>query len=78
MCYVSHKQSFSFWNRFGFLFNRSELGKKRNEALKVVHNETWRVIEMRRKLLQNDEIEMNGNNNEDGDDEKFCFFVKYL
>ncbi|XP_034489516.1 probable cytochrome P450 4s3 [Drosophila innubila] len=57
ICRILHKQSFSFWQRFNVLFNLSEAGRVRNAALQVLHEETYRVINMRRKQLQQAQAE---------------------
>ncbi|KAH8396449.1 hypothetical protein KR222_010434 [Zaprionus bogoriensis] len=51
ICRILHRQSFSFWQRFNFLFEFSAAGRARNAALRVLHEETYRVIKLRRKLL---------------------------
>ncbi|XP_030382361.1 probable cytochrome P450 4s3 [Scaptodrosophila lebanonensis] len=56
ICRILHKQSFSFWQRFNLLFKFSEAGRQRNAALHVLHDETNRVIRMRRELLQKSKI----------------------
>lgn len=52
MCKILHHQSFSVWKRIPFLFNLSADGKLRNSALKVLHEETHRVIKLRRSQME--------------------------
>lgn len=62
-----HQQSFSLWKRIPFLFNLTASGRQRNAALKFLHNETRRVIKLRRAQM-NEEATLNpqvGNNDED-------------
>ncbi|XP_062139798.1 probable cytochrome P450 4s3 [Drosophila sulfurigaster albostrigata] len=59
ICHILHRQSFSFWQRFNVLFRLSEAGRTRNAALKVLHEETYRVINMRRKQLQEQQLKEN-------------------
>lgn len=66
MCRVAHKQVFSFFNRFPIVFNNTAAGKERNEALRVLHGETLRTIELRRKKLE--ECNYNINSISDDDD----------
>ncbi|XP_037938141.1 probable cytochrome P450 4s3 isoform X2 [Teleopsis dalmanni] len=56
ICRILHKQSFSFWQRFNILFKFSGAGKARDAALKVLHDETNRVIKLRREMLKNSQI----------------------
>lgn len=56
MCRILHAQSFSIWQRLPLLFNLSKPGRLRNKYLKILHNETKRVIEMRRKILEKNNI----------------------
>ncbi|KAI8033434.1 hypothetical protein M5D96_013797 [Drosophila gunungcola] len=51
ICRVMHKQSFSFWQRLNIFFKHSKPGKEREAALKVLHDETNRVIRLRRAQL---------------------------
>lgn len=46
-----HKQSFSFWQRLNVFFKHTKPGKEREAALKVLHDETNRVIRLRREQL---------------------------
>jgi len=46
-----HKQSFSFWQRLNVFFKHSKPGREREAALKVLHDETNRVIRLRREQL---------------------------
>lgn len=57
ICHILHKQSFSFWQRFNILFDLSSAGRARNAALRVLHDETYRVIKLRRKLLQEQQLQ---------------------
>ncbi|EDW06367.1 probable cytochrome P450 4s3 [Drosophila mojavensis] len=57
ICRILHHQSFSFWQRFNILFNLSAAGQERNAALRVLHGETNRVIQQRRKQLQLAKVE---------------------
>jgi len=68
-CRILHKQSFSFWQRFNLLFNLSSAGRARNAALKVLHEETYRVINMRRKLLQEAQAEQQSTEKEQQDND---------
>lgn len=56
MCRVSHKQSFSFWNRFPIIFNNTPEGKEKKEAVKILHGETMKTIAIRRKKLEEEGI----------------------
>ncbi|XP_016924202.2 probable cytochrome P450 4s3 [Drosophila suzukii] len=51
ICRVMHKQSFSFWQRLNVFFKHSKPGREREAALKVLHDETNRVIRLRREQL---------------------------
>ncbi|XP_039496667.1 probable cytochrome P450 4s3 [Drosophila santomea] len=51
ICRVMHKQSFSFWQRLNVFFKHTKPGKERAAALKVLHEETNRVIRLRREQL---------------------------
>ncbi|XP_054730069.1 probable cytochrome P450 4s3 [Anastrepha obliqua] len=57
ICRVMHKQSFSFWQRFEFLYRFTNAYKERTEALKTLHGETKRVIKLRRQMLQDTHIQ---------------------
>ncbi|XP_055390519.1 probable cytochrome P450 4s3 [Condylostylus longicornis] len=61
VCRALHKQSFSFWYRFSFIFNRSEVRQERDKALEILHKETRQTIAVRRKLLEKEHI-LNGTN----------------
>lgn len=52
ICRLLHKKSFSIWQRMNIFFRYSQPGREMQTALKVLHNETDRVIKLRRKLLQ--------------------------
>ncbi|XP_064556307.1 probable cytochrome P450 4s3 [Drosophila montana] len=67
ICRILHRQSFSFWQRFNLLFNLSAAGRQRDAALRVLHEETYRVINMRRKLLQQ---QQNGKEKPDEEEEQ--------
>lgn len=64
VCRSVHEQLFSLWKRNSFLFNLSVSARQRNSAIEILHNETRRVIKLRRsqaddvvdpKLANNDE-----------------------
>lgn len=60
-------QSFSLWKRIPFLFNLTSSGRQLNAALKILHDETRRVIRVRRSHM-NEEAKLNpktDNNDED-------------
>ncbi|XP_055844053.1 probable cytochrome P450 4s3 isoform X2 [Episyrphus balteatus] len=52
MCRISHRQSYSPWKRFDFLFRLTNDYKERQHALDILHGETKRVIEMRKRALK--------------------------
>lgn len=56
MCRISHKQSFSLWKRFPLLFNLTAESKERRNALAILHGETNRVIQLRRKTLKESNV----------------------
>lgn len=45
---------FGSWTRIPFLFNISKFGRERDAAITVLHNETRRVVKLRRDLLDAD------------------------
>ncbi|XP_022231350.2 LOW QUALITY PROTEIN: probable cytochrome P450 4s3 [Drosophila obscura] len=51
ICRVMHKQSFSFWQRLNIFFKYTQMGQERDGALHVLHDETNRVIRLRREQL---------------------------
>ncbi|XP_017156416.1 probable cytochrome P450 4s3 [Drosophila miranda] len=51
ICRVMHKQSFSFWQRLNIFFKYTQAGQERDGALRVLHDETNRVIRLRREQL---------------------------
>lgn len=51
VCKILHEQSFSLWKRIPFLFNLTESGRQRNAALRILHDETRRVIKLRRSQM---------------------------
>lgn len=57
MCRLMHKQSFSLWQRIGILYKFSVDGRRRAKAVRILHNETKRVIELRRKMVN--ELQIN-------------------
>ncbi|XP_017017316.1 probable cytochrome P450 4s3 [Drosophila kikkawai] len=57
ICRVMHKQSFSFWQRLNIFFRHTKPGKERDAALKVLHDETNRVIRLRREQLLQERAE---------------------
>ncbi|SPP78821.1 blast:Probable cytochrome P450 4s3 [Drosophila guanche] len=68
ICRVMHKQSFSFWQRLNIFFKYTEMGKERDGALRVLHDETNRVIRLRREQLLK-ERELQENKDKDKDEE---------
>ncbi|KAI8118845.1 putative cytochrome P450 4s3 [Lucilia cuprina] len=56
ICHILHKKSFSFWQRINIFFKFTKPGRERDDALKILHNETNRVIKLRRKLLEDSQI----------------------
>lgn len=64
---------FSAWKRIDFLYNWSSEKRERNEALKVLHGETRRVINLRRSLIKTDAdeiaIQPDRKNVDDADDD---------
>ncbi|KAM7348107.1 cytochrome P450 4s3 [Cochliomyia hominivorax] len=56
ICHILHKKSFSFWQRMNIFFKFTKPGRERDAALKVLHEETNRVIKLRRKLLEDSHI----------------------
>ncbi|XP_068159952.1 LOW QUALITY PROTEIN: probable cytochrome P450 4s3 [Drosophila tropicalis] len=57
ICRVLHKQSFSFWQRLNVFFKYTQMGRDRDNALKILHDETNRVIRQRRQQLQKEQQE---------------------
>lgn len=56
MCRLAHKQSFSFWYRLPYVVNFTTLGKQKQAAIKILHNETMKTIALRRKKLMEEGI----------------------
>ncbi|XP_075155568.1 putative cytochrome P450 4s3 [Haematobia irritans] len=56
ICRILHKKSFSFWQRNNIFFKYTEAGRQRDACLKILHNETNRVIQLRRKMLEDSKI----------------------
>ncbi|KAH8386854.1 hypothetical protein KR093_002971 [Drosophila rubida] len=81
ICHILHRQSFSFWQRFNVLFNLSTAGRKRNAALRVLHEETHRVINMRRQQLQQQQsttTQQDSDNNDVGGKRRLAFLDMLL
>ncbi|XP_017093169.1 probable cytochrome P450 4s3 [Drosophila bipectinata] len=57
ICRVLHKQSFSFWQRLNVFFKYTQAGRERDNCLKVLHDETTRVIRLRREQLLQERAE---------------------
>ncbi|XP_013100711.1 probable cytochrome P450 4s3 [Stomoxys calcitrans] len=55
-CHLFHKRSFSLWQRLNIFYKYTKDGRERDAALKIMHDETNRVIKLRRKLLQDSQI----------------------
>lgn len=56
VCYLAHKQGFSFWYRLPFIFNLTTYGKEKIKAVQMLHQETRKMIALRRKKLNEDGI----------------------
>uniref|UniRef100_T1PNP1 Cytochrome P450 n=1 Tax=Musca domestica TaxID=7370 RepID=T1PNP1_MUSDO len=56
ICHILHKRSFSFWQRNNIFFKFTQDGRKRDACLKILHDETDRVIKLRRKMLEDSKI----------------------
>uniref|UniRef100_T1PFX1 Cytochrome P450 n=1 Tax=Musca domestica TaxID=7370 RepID=T1PFX1_MUSDO len=56
ICHILHKRSFSFWQRNNIFFKFTQDGRKRDACLKILHDETHRVIKLRRKMLEDSKI----------------------
>ncbi|KAH8420159.1 hypothetical protein KR009_006410 [Drosophila setifemur] len=57
ICRVLHKQSFSFWQRLNIFFKHTKAGKERDACLSILHEETKRVIRVRREQLLQERAE---------------------
>ncbi|XP_059619150.1 probable cytochrome P450 4s3 [Phlebotomus argentipes] len=53
ICELTHRRSFSMVLRIPFFFNLSSYKKAQDKTLKILHDETRRVIKLRRKALEN-------------------------
>ncbi|KAH8273463.1 hypothetical protein KR018_002460 [Drosophila ironensis] len=51
ICRILHQQSFSFWQRMNVFFKYTQAGRERDACLKILHDETRRVIRDRREQL---------------------------
>uniref|UniRef100_A0A1B0EXC4 Cytochrome n=1 Tax=Lutzomyia longipalpis TaxID=7200 RepID=A0A1B0EXC4_LUTLO len=56
ICEITHRRSFSMVLRIPFFFNLSSYRQVQDDTLKILHNETRRVIQLRRKALENLDI----------------------
>ncbi|GAB0092199.1 Probable cytochrome P450 4s3 [Sergentomyia squamirostris] len=56
ICEILHRRSFSMIFRMQFFFNLSSYKKIQDETLEVLHKETRRVIQLRRKALESLDI----------------------
>lgn len=59
---------FSTWKRYDFLYYWSSEKKERDDALKILHGETKRVIDLRRKQINLNEVAGMESTNTDDDD----------
>lgn len=57
------------WTRVPFLFNNSSLGRARDAAIRVVHDETKRVIQLRRELINSDNTNTGPPSDAENDDD---------
>ncbi|XP_055709607.1 probable cytochrome P450 4s3 [Phlebotomus papatasi] len=53
ICEITHRRSFSMILRIPFFWNLSSYRKVQDDTLKILHDETRRVIQLRRKALEN-------------------------
>ena len=84
ICRILHKQSFSFWQRLNIFFSYTEAGRARDAALKILHDETNRVIKLRRQMLMDanigtmNDVNKSHESNEIGQRRRFAFLDMLL
>ncbi|XP_055845467.1 probable cytochrome P450 4s3 [Episyrphus balteatus] len=72
ICRVFHRQCYSPWKRFDSLFRFTNDYQERKRCLGILHGETKRVIDMRKKALKDVDDDV-GNNNDIGIKKRLAF-----
>ncbi|XP_061396688.1 probable cytochrome P450 4s3 [Musca vetustissima] len=83
ICHILHMKAFSVWQRVNPFFQYTEAGRQRDACLKILHDETNRVIKLRRKMLEDAKIQtmsdaQNSLDNDSGNKKRFAFLDMLL
>lgn len=74
MCCLCHEQAFSAWKRFPFLYKLFASDyKEREQALNILHGQTRKVIDMRKKAIKASGVAALENSDETGIKNRLAF-----